>query len=366
MCKIIPPARLDTWVTTVVLAGILAISHAGAQAQGTKADYERADALAARTSGKVYKTRVQPHWMAGNNQFWYRNALAEGASEFLLVDAVQGTRQPAFDHAKLAEALGKLLGKPQQSNHLPFDRIVITADGAIHFETGGKAWSFGPKAGMLKEAAMPKAESSTPPSEPVRPRRRPQGSPREEDSPDGKFHVSVKDYDLVLRDRAASKDVPLSYEGAETDAYEPRVFWSPDSKKLVALRTARGDHHVVNLVQSSPSRPASAQARFVRLPQARRSHSRQPAASLRRRHPQGDPDRRRSVSQSLEHRGDSLVARFPAVHFPVQPARAPGSPPRRRRRRDRGTPPRSLTNGARRSSITPTSSTSISSTNRTS
>ena len=45
----------------------------------------------------------------------------------------------------------------------------------------------------------------------------------------------------------------MSYEGAETDAYEPRVFWSPDSKKLVALRTARGDHHVVNLVQSSPS-----------------------------------------------------------------------------------------------------------------
>ena len=169
MCKIIPPARLDTWVTTVVLAGILAITPAGAKAQGTKADYERADALAARTSGKVYKTRVQPHWMAGNNQFWYRNALADGASEFILVDAVKATRQPAFDHAKLAEALGKSLGKPQQSNHLPFERIVIAADGAIHFETGGKAWRFDPKAGMLKEAAMPKAESSTPPPETVRP-----------------------------------------------------------------------------------------------------------------------------------------------------------------------------------------------------
>jgi hypothetical protein len=253
VCKLIPPARLDLWVTTAVLAGILAIPPAGAKAQGTKADYERADALAGRTSGKVFKARVQPHWLADNIRFWYRNALAEGASEFILVDAVKAIRHPAFDHAELAEALGKSLGKPQRSSHLPFEQIVIAADGAIHFEAGGKAWRFDPKDRSLKEAAMPKAESSTPPPEPVRPRRRPQGSPREDDSPDGKLHTSVKDYDLVLRDRARSLDIPLTYEGAETDGYEPRVFWSPDSKKLVALRTARGDHHMVNLVQSSPS-----------------------------------------------------------------------------------------------------------------
>ncbi len=224
------------------------------EAQGTKADYERADALAARTNGKVFKTRVQPYWLAGNNEFWYRNALADGASEFILVDAVKATRQPAFDHARLADALGKSLGKPQRASHLPFERIVVAADGAIHFEAGGKAWRFDPKADTLKEAAMPKTENSNARAGQQAARgRRPEGSPRGEDSPDGKFHISVKDYDLVLRDRAASKDFALSYEGAESDAYEPRVFWSPDSKKLVALRTARGDHHVVNLVESSPS-----------------------------------------------------------------------------------------------------------------
>ena len=56
---------------------------------------------------------MQPHWMAGDDQFWYRNDLADGAREFILVDAVKGTRQPAFDHARLAEALGKSLGKPR-------------------------------------------------------------------------------------------------------------------------------------------------------------------------------------------------------------------------------------------------------------
>ena len=131
---------------------------------------------------------------------------------------------------------------------------MIEEDGSIHFETGGKAWRFDPKANALEEAPMPKTENANARvGQRVVPGRRPEGSPRAEQSADGKYRISVKDYDLVLRDRAASLDIPLSYEGAETDAYEPRVFWSPDSKKLVAVRTARGDHHVVNLVQSSPS-----------------------------------------------------------------------------------------------------------------
>ena len=256
-------------------------------------------------------------------------------------------------------------GSRNESNHLPFERIAIAADGAIHFEAGGKAWRFDPKAGMLKEAAMPKAESSTPPPEPVRPRRRPQGSPREDDSPDGKFHASVKDYDLVLRDRAASKDVPLSYEGAETDAYEPRVFWSPDSKKLVALRTARGrpsrglpDRVVARATSFSPSSHSYDYLKpGDRIPVSR-PHLFDVADA------QGDPDRRRPVPQPLEHRRDPLVARFQAVHLPLQPARAPGAAPRRRRRRDRRRHGRSSTSGARRSSTTPTSSSSTTSTRR--
>src|SRR4051794_36367496 len=89
----------------------LALPRAGS-AQGTRADYERADALRGRTAGRVFQTRVEPHWFGGNDRFWYRNDLAAGAREFLVIDAVAASRRPAFDHAALAEALARVLGRP--------------------------------------------------------------------------------------------------------------------------------------------------------------------------------------------------------------------------------------------------------------
>src|SRR5690242_12764444 len=71
----------------------------------------------------VFKMRITPHWFEGNNRFWYRNDLPGGAKEFVLVDAVGGTRRPAFDHAKLAAALAKATGRTDKADHLPFDEI---------------------------------------------------------------------------------------------------------------------------------------------------------------------------------------------------------------------------------------------------
>src|SRR5580765_5836124 len=50
----------------------------------------------------VYKARVTPHWFANDTRFWYRNDLRGGAKEFIVVDAKKGTREPAFNQAKLA------------------------------------------------------------------------------------------------------------------------------------------------------------------------------------------------------------------------------------------------------------------------
>jgi hypothetical protein len=237
------------------LAGILVIAPAQGKAQGTKADYERADTLAAKMDGKLFKSRVQPHWLTGNERFWYRNDLAEGAREFILVDAAKGTRQPAFDHAKVADALSKVSGKPQKASHLPIERILVPQDGVIHFEAAGKSWRYDAMTGTLGEAALPKSEGQgqTTSSERSGHRgRRAESSPRTQDSPDGKLSTFVRDFDLQVRERASGTEIVLSYEGAETDGYEPHVFWSPDFKKLIALRTAKGDHHVVNLIESSP------------------------------------------------------------------------------------------------------------------
>src|SRR6185312_14879446 len=77
-------------------------------------------------------------------------------------------------------------------------------------------------------------------------------SPRREQSPDGKWAAVRKGHNIVLRNKQSGEEVPLSTEGTETDGYEAGVFWSPDSTKLVALRTKKGDERKVYLIESSP------------------------------------------------------------------------------------------------------------------
>jgi dipeptidyl aminopeptidase/acylaminoacyl peptidase len=244
------------WALRLILLGALtvaAIPSVRLCAQGTRADYDRARTLEARTRDKVFRARVQPHWLAGGDRFWYRNDLPDGAHEFLLVDAVKGQRASAFDHGRLAEALGKAVKKSVKATHLPIDRLVFAQDGAIHFPSEGKTWRFDPGEGSLKEAPLPKEETSVPLMDSSgRGERRPEGSPRDQDSPDGKYRAFVRDFDPHLREKTGGAEFPLSYEGAETDGYEPAVWWAPDSRKLVAFRTAKGDSHTVHLIESTP------------------------------------------------------------------------------------------------------------------
>ncbi len=89
----------------------------------------------------VYKTQITPHWFQSNTRFWYRNDLSGGAKEFILVDAEKGTRQPAFDHEKLAAALSKAAGEEFKADHLPFSEIEFVEDGkAVKFTATGKTW----------------------------------------------------------------------------------------------------------------------------------------------------------------------------------------------------------------------------------
>ena len=110
-------------------------------AQGTRADYERAASLTRRTEGKLFKESLAPHWLPGNNAFWYRNDLAGGAREFILVEAAKGERRPAFDHARLATALAAASGREVKSERLPFDALEFGGGrDTVSFHAFGKPW----------------------------------------------------------------------------------------------------------------------------------------------------------------------------------------------------------------------------------
>src|SRR5208282_3294187 len=72
---------------------------------------------------RVYKSQLTPNWFHDNTRFWYRNDLRGDAREFIVVDVEKGTRQPAFDHKKLAESLSKAAGTEYKAERLPFDGI---------------------------------------------------------------------------------------------------------------------------------------------------------------------------------------------------------------------------------------------------
>ncbi len=83
---------------------------------------------AAAHGADVYKTTVRPHWFAENKQFWYRNDLAGGAREFILVDTEKGIRRPAFDHARVAAILSEKNDQAVDANHLPVQLLVFAED----------------------------------------------------------------------------------------------------------------------------------------------------------------------------------------------------------------------------------------------
>ena len=329
-------------------------------------------ANAAPARPRVYRDRVEPNWVGGGPRFWYRNDLPGGGREFILVDPDKGTRQPAFDHARVAEALAKEAGGEVKPDRLPVESIEFAADGkslrlkgrdkawALELETGALAAVTGDGAdpSRLSAALEPRPsrrtggdteitfvnesggevqlfwsdpngdrqpygsiqhgerraqhtyaghvwvavgrdgdvlgvfEAADKPATAVVERRAEQsrqtarrgrrgdgaGAPRERRaalaSPDGKWEAFVKDHNLWFRNVESKEEFALSTDGSASETYGrdvvrdravgmnynregppptlPEAYWSPDSKRLVAMKTRVVPGRTVYLIESSP------------------------------------------------------------------------------------------------------------------
>jgi dipeptidyl aminopeptidase/acylaminoacyl peptidase len=209
----------------------------------------------------VYKTRIAPHWLADTNHFWYRNDL-RASKEFVLVDADRGSRQPAFDHRKLAAGLSKAAGSDYSAEKLPFDEIAFSDGGkTVVFKVGDAAWKCDLTSYECSKAEhWPGAPSSATGDRPLR-RALDWPSYR---SPDGKWMAFFRQQNLFVRG-SDGKDVQLSQDGKEGLAYG-LAFWSPDSRVLAAYRIEPGDRKEVYLIESSP--PGGGRAKLRTRPYA--------------------------------------------------------------------------------------------------
>ena len=80
---------------------------------------------------KVYRDRVEPQWFSNDQKFWYRVDQKDGGREFVVVDAMAGSRSAAFDHAVVATKLTELLEKPVSAIALPIDKLEFSQDSAF-------------------------------------------------------------------------------------------------------------------------------------------------------------------------------------------------------------------------------------------
>lgn len=216
----------------------------------TAADYERAAKfLAFNTTPLVYHSG-RAVWLK-DDRFWFRDTSAVG-SEFVLFDAAKGTHQPAFDHAKLAAALGAVAGATYDASHLPFMTFQFSHDGkSISFEAKSKNWKCDLQAYTCAEEKKPGSAGS---------------GHEEEISPDGKLAAFIKDYNLWMRDTASGQETQLTTDGVKDFGYatdnagwihsdRPVLLWSPDSKKIATFQQDQRGVGEMYLVETKVGHP---------------------------------------------------------------------------------------------------------------
>lgn len=214
--------------------------------------YARAEKLLPRNRSElVFGDKVAPRWMAGGARFTYRVRTPEGP-QFVLVDPAAGTREPAFDHGRLATALAAAAEQPVAD--LPFAAIDLV-DGAVEFDAFGAHWRC-----PLDSYTCTKAGQAANPLEVL--------------SPDKRWAVFARDHNLWVRATGSGAEWALTADGTPDQSYgtlidavlpftlmkklglpglPPAVSWSPDSRRVLTHRTDQRDLRLTYLVESTPA-----------------------------------------------------------------------------------------------------------------
>ena len=256
----------------IVLVSLVSLIAAVASEKGgeaprslTAADYAQAEKfMPYNVMPLVLRANVRPTWLPGD-RFWYRNAIENEGSEFILVDPKRETRALAFDHARIAAALSAATGKTYDATHLPFSTFDLSADGkTISFSAEGKRWSCDLKGKSLKPI---EGGDAAPPERRRGEGRRPGADERPEVlSPDKLFAVFIRDHNLWVREVSTQTEKQLTTDGIKDYGYatdnagwirsdRPVVSWSPDSKKIATFRQDQREVGEMYLVETKVGHP---------------------------------------------------------------------------------------------------------------
>ena len=257
------PTRLDMSSLFLILAPVLAtLAPIGGHAQEAPRalaaeDYARAERhLGEHLNPLVFNGAVNPNWTP-DGRFWYHNRAPEGG-EYVMVDPGAGTRAPAFDHGRMANALSEVAGAGATADGLPPGQfipqaaVVLFAPEGDDFSDEGRAFRCSTIAYRCEEL---------------------EGSPEQRRanymaismgfeaafrrsagvvSPDEAREAFIRDQDLWVRETQTGEETQLTFDGEEDFGYatnnagwvrsaRPVLRWSPDSRRIATFQhDARG------------------------------------------------------------------------------------------------------------------------------
>ncbi len=218
-------------------------------------DYARAESFLPWNVEKlVFRMGVDPKWIGDSERFWYRNRTSDG-TEFIVVDPEAGTREPAFNHIRLAAALTRTTGRPTTHGQLPFEQIEMNDADRVRFDAYEHRWECDLGTYTCREIEKPVERGG--------------GSLK---SPDGRREAFVRNHNLWVRDAESGEERQLTSDGEAYNDYAslpegrtsavsdrlsgkkipPSAVWSPDSTKLLTHRLDQRAVREMWLLQGHP------------------------------------------------------------------------------------------------------------------
>ncbi|MFH0762048.1 MAG: DPP IV N-terminal domain-containing protein [Bacteroidota bacterium] len=235
----------------LLIVSILSGSAFSLTAQLTPDDYKKAREVNQKFGDKMLYGSIRPEWIGKTHNFWYQTRTEKGMEYFLVNgDAVKKTM--AFEVGKLADQLTKGVGKTANASDLQLRRPVFSDDlKTVSFGYEGFNWKYDiRKNSLVKGEALPQR----PPFDPrnwSESRDELEGKPVV--SPDSIREAFIQDFNVWVSDRDGKNKTKLSNDGTAGFFYSSYMHWSPDSKKLVAIKFRPAAKHMINYVESSPA-----------------------------------------------------------------------------------------------------------------
>ncbi len=226
-----------------LLVGLVVMAPFMSAQEAKQSEHEAMYQRYAQFASYVKGGFVEPHWMADGAAFWY----AEGPPANTViwkVDASANTKTPLFDAARLRRALTVVLGHEPPAKGLPFsDFVFLDGEAAVKFTVEDKEFILQLDSYTItRSATLSEQEKNR--LMPQITRKDPYGywpDALEVLSPDRRWFVGVKDYNLWLRSADDARRVQLTTDGVKDYEWHQgypgmQPKWSPNSLKVAVKK----------------------------------------------------------------------------------------------------------------------------------